>query len=102
MGYNNLDDKELYDKLEKAELASRLKGSSEWKLLEEAARRIVDRAITEFALKTKADDIVRIIELKTIIKKYKFMLFDELEMLVQEGEYAFEEAKQRDIIGKDR
>lgn len=100
MSFDTLDDKELYDKLNKAELADRLLVSPEWKLLKEAASRIVDRAISKFALSTKADDLVAIIELQTVIRKYKFGLLEEIDLLAQEGIIAFEEAKARELITK--
>lgn len=100
MSFDILDDKEIFDKLKKAELAERLLASPEWKLLKEAALRIVDRAISKFALSTKADDLVAIIELQIIIRKYKFGLFEEIDLLAQEGIVAFEEAKDRQLISK--
>jgi len=100
--YSILDDRVLYEKLEKAGLADRLETQPEWKLLKEGSERIIERAIAEFALKTKADDIVRIIELQTIIKKYKYGLFEEIKWLVQEGELIFEEGKNRGILQKHK
>lgn len=98
MNYSVLDDKELLEKIEQAGLAERLVNDPAWGLLQEASKRIIDRAITKFALSTKADDLVSIIELQTIIRKYKLGLFSEIEILRHEGEEAFEEAKNRGSI----
>jgi hypothetical protein len=94
-----LDDKELYDQLEKAGLAEKLESQPEWALIKEAANRIVDRAITEFALRTKPDDMKAIIMLQVIIKKYKFGVFDEIKVLKEASEMLSEEAKSRGIFG---
>lgn len=93
-----LDDKALFDCLHRAELAERLKTSPEWKLLQEAADRIIDRTLKRFALSMKADDIVGIIETQLLLRKYRYGLFDELNQLVAEGESVFEEAVARGII----
>lgn len=97
---SQLDDKELFDQLEKAGLAEKLEDSPEWKLLKEAANRIVERALTEFALRTKPDDQAAIITLQTIIKKYKFGLFDEIKVLKDASNMLYEEARQRGMISK--
>lgn len=98
--FDYLDDRELFDKLQKAGLAEALRNSPEWSLVREAARRIVDRAVEKFAIATKADDVVGIVELQATIRKYKFGLFEEIGQLVQEGEIAFEEAKSRGLFKK--
>ncbi|MFQ5687298.1 MAG: hypothetical protein ACE5GV_11610 [Candidatus Scalindua sp.] len=98
MDYSLLEDKELYDKLERAALANKLKSSNEWKLLEEARKRIVERAVCEFATRTDVTDIAKLTELKVIIKKYKYGLFSELDLLIQEGELAFHEYKNREML----
>ncbi len=95
-----LDDKELYDQLEKAGLAEKLENNPEWKLLKEAANRIIDRAITEFALRTKPDDLKAIIILQTIIKKYKYGIFDEIKVLKDASNMLTEEARDRGLIGQ--
>lgn len=69
-----------------------------WKMLQEAGKRIVDRAIDEFAMKVKAGDTTRIIELQTIIRKYKYGLFDEVRMLKMESDQAYAEAKERGVL----
>lgn len=98
--YSILDDKELYEQLNKAGLIEKLSTSPEWKLLQEAANRIVDRAIREFACNVKATDIVRLIELQTIIRKYKYGLIDEVNILKNESEFIYQTAKDRGLIGK--
>ena len=100
MPYNLMEDKELFDRLHKADLAQKVKTHDDWALLTEARERIVDRAIAAFAMGTKADDLVRIIELQTIIKKYKYGLFDEIEQIAREGELVFNEMRDRDLLHK--
>lgn len=96
---SNIDDKELYDLIEKASLAEKLENDPAWKMLREAGNRIIDRAITEFALRCKPTDIEHIILLQTVIKKYKFGLFDEVRALKVEADQAFIEGKERGVIG---
>ena len=95
--YSALDDKELCEKLLQTDLANRLLNSPEWGLLKEARDRIINRAIAQFVI-TDVTDIGKITELKVILKKYKYGLFSEIEQLAQEGELAFEEAKERSLI----
>jgi hypothetical protein len=95
--YDELDDKELYDKLSQAGLADKLQTSQEWGLLKKAADRIVERAIKAFMV-TPATNTQAIIELQQVIKKYKYGLFAEIEMLRNEGEYVFEAAVERQLI----
>ncbi len=98
--YSILDNKELYDQLSRAGLIEKLATSPEWKLLQEAANRIVDRAIKEFACNVKATDTVRLIELQTIIRKYKYGLIDEVNILKNESEFIYQTAKDRGLIGE--
>ena len=86
-----LSDKELWDKLNQAELAEKILNDPAWALLKEAGNRIVDRALQKFSMAMKADDLVGIIETQLIIKKYKYGLLDELEQLKVEAEYIEEE-----------
>lgn len=67
--------------LRKIDLTTTLVTSNEWRIVKDAAERIVERAVYKFATATKADDLVGIIELQTIIKKYKYGLFSEIEQL---------------------
>jgi hypothetical protein len=97
--YSEFTDKELFDQLEKSGLAEKLMNQPEWKMLEEAGKRIVDRAVTELVLKVKAHEHERIIELQTIIRKYKYGLFDEVRVLKMESDQAFTEAEDRGLIG---
>lgn len=99
--YKDLDDKALFDCLQRATLAEKLKTSPEWKLLQEAADRIVERTLKRFALSMKADDIVGVIETQLLLKKYRYGLFDELNQLVSEGENVFEEAVARGVINNN-
>lgn len=96
---SNVDDKELYELIEKANLADKLVNDPTYKLLREAADRIVERAVTEFALKAEPDNLVEIIKLQTVIRLYKFGLFREVEVLKRESESAYQEAKDRGVFG---
>lgn len=96
----DMDDRELYETLEKAGLVEKLRSDPAWKMLQEAATRIAERAVMEFALKTDPTDTKKIIMLQTILKKYKVGgLFDEIKMLESESNAIFNEAKQRGLIG---
>lgn len=97
--YSTLDDKELFEQLNKAGLIDKLATSPEWKMLTEAANRIVDRAIKEFACNVKATDTLRIIELQTIIRKYRYGLIEEVNILKNESEFIYQTAKDRGLIG---
>jgi len=98
--YNEMSDKELYKQLEQSDLVSKLETDPAWSMLKEAANRIVERAIREFALNPNlSNDASRIIELQTVIKKYRFGLFNEVEMLKSESEFIYQTAKARGLIG---
>jgi len=98
--YKSLDDKALFDQLNKAGLAEKLKSDPDWELFKEGAKRVIDMAVDEFAVRTDPKDLAKIIQLQVIIKKYKFKLFSEIEQIASEGELAFEEAKHRGILRK--
>ncbi len=100
MNYEGYSDIEIYELLEKANLAEMIAEQPEWKLLRTASERIIERAIEQFAKHTDPENLVEIIKLQVTIKKYKYGLFEEVEFLRQDAELAFEEAKARDIIQK--
>lgn len=102
MDYSELEDKELFDKLQQVELSDKLIHSPEWKLLKEAADRIIERALERFALVIKADDMVAVIETQILLRKYKYGLFAEVNQLAQEGELFFEELKERGLLSKEK
>jgi hypothetical protein len=85
MSLEMMDDKDLFDKLEKAGLAEKLENSPEWRLLKEASTRIVEKAVAKLVLSTKATDLLAIVELQTVIRKYKYGLFEEISMLKEEA-----------------
>ena len=99
MELTNIDDKALYDLIEKSNLAEKLETDPAWKMLREAGDRIVERAVNEFATKTNPNDTERIVELQVIIKKYKYGLFDEIRILKQESDTAFRELQERGTFG---
>lgn len=94
---DNMTDKELYDKIHQAGLAERLANSEEWQLVQKAADRIVERAVRTL-VNTPATNMAAVIELQQVIKKYKFGLFAEIEMLRKEGELIFDELKEREAL----
>ena len=96
---NKLGDKELYDQLQKAGLADRLENDESYQLLKEAAKRITDRAVDEFSLKADPTNLAQIIKLQMVIRLYKHGLFKEIEILKNESELLFQEAKDRGIVG---
>jgi len=95
--YSGLNDKELYERIEKAGLVAEFVHSDHGKLIQEAANRIVDRTIAEFALRTKVDDTAKIAELKATIRKWRFELFSEFKLLIDEGGFAADQFKTRPI-----
>jgi hypothetical protein len=96
----DLDDKELLKRLDNAVLAEKLTSDPAWALFKEIAKRIVDRAVNQFALAPPdiLDDRAALADLRATIKKYKFALFSEIETLKQDGVAAHEEARQRNIL----
>lgn len=103
MNVQELDDKTLFDNLQKAGLVDKLETSEEWKMLKEAATRIIDKAVYEFALKTDVSsepkDLAKVIRLQQVLRLYKYGLFREIELLKQESDFLFEEAKDRGMVG---
>jgi hypothetical protein len=93
--FSELEDKELYDKIEQGNLADGFLKSKNGKLVNEAARRIIEKAVCEFALRTDVNDIAKVIELQIIIRKYKFGLFEEIKMLAEDGREAEDELQDR-------
>jgi len=96
-----VEDKELFDRLEKVGLAEKLEASPEWALVKEAANRIVEKAVMEF-ITSDPSDMVRMAQLQIIIKKYKFNLFREINSLKQESTLLYEEAADRGIKVGDK
>ena len=95
---DDISDKELFEKIEEAHLVERLESDPAFNLLKVAASRIVDKAIMEFT-KTAPDDAMAIAQLQIIIKKYKWNLFNEINLIKQESKLVYEEARDRGVIG---
>ena len=105
MSYEELDDKDLYDKIDQGQLADNFIHSENGKLLSEAAKRITERAIEKFALgaimpksldgKDMIGFITEVLELRLIIRKYKYGLFEEIKLLAEEGDRAADELQER-------
>ncbi len=92
-------EKELMDRVEKAELVYRLKNQKEWQVFKEVADRIAENAIRKLVY-TKADDMVAIIELQVVIRKYKFALFSEIKQIIEEGKTAIDAITENDLLDK--
>lgn len=95
MPYSEVDDSVLFEKIQKADFAERIKTQDEWKLFDEMCKRVIDNAVDEFAIKTDPTDIAKIVKLQTIIKLYKHMFLNELNQLITEGRLVFDEIKDR-------
>jgi len=91
-------DKELLNDLENGELAFELTNSKGWKLIVEAMKRVEKKASEEL-INTDPADTSKIIQLQQIIKLYrKEFLPTLIEALKGVGEFAFNEAKSRNIL----
>ena len=95
--FKTLDDKELFEKLHRAEMAEILRTDPRFQLLNEARNRIVERAILKFVTDDDHDNIAKTIEFKIIVKKYKYGLFSEVEQMAKEGDILFDEMQARGI-----
>ena len=91
MDYSRLDDKHLFEEMEKAALAERLTTSPEWQLLDEVRKRAIDRWIDYFIFKMDSNDVADIEKVRSMISIWKYDLFKSLDILKQEGEIAFQE-----------
>lgn len=91
MKYNRLDDKELFDKMEKAALAERLTSSPDWQLLDEIRKRAIDKWIDYFILKMDTKNIADVEMVRSMLAVWKYDLFKTLGIVKQEGQIAFEE-----------
>ena len=91
MDYSRLDDKHLFDEMEKAALAERLTTSPEWQLLDEVRKRAIDRWIDYFIFKMDSNNVADIEKVRSMISIWKYDLFKSLDILKQEGEMAFQE-----------
>lgn len=91
MEYSHLTDAELHDLLAKSDGAQDFLNSKVGKIIQEVAHRKIEHAVAKFALQAKADDLREMIELQTIIRVYKYELFDDVKFLAREGENIFDE-----------
>lgn len=89
--YNLLDDKELFDKMEKAALAERLTTSPEWQLLDEIRKRAIEKWTDYFIFKMDTKNIADVEMVRAMLAVWKYDLFKTLDILKQEGQIAFEE-----------
>lgn len=102
MNFHEMDDKELFENLQRAGLVEKLETSEEWKMLKEASNRIIERTIYEFAMNTYVSsdpkDLGKVIRLQQVLRLYKFGLFKEVDLLKNESEFLFEEARDRGLV----
>ena len=96
MNPQDMTDDELYEALKEADLADRFLESPQGKLIQKASSNIVERAVQEFALNPDiVKDTEKLIELRVIIKKYKYGLFEEIKQLHRYGFLVWQELKNR-------
>ena len=97
MDYARMTDEELEQMAELVDFADRFLLSPQGALVQKAADRIVERAVAEFALAPSdlLKDTEKLMELKVIIKKYKFGLFEEIKQISREGFLVYQELKNR-------
>lgn len=98
MDWNEASDREVLEQLRKAELASRLESSEEWKLIHECLKRTYEGHVK---LLKNADptDISTVTQLQQICKLYSEEFLPALIKNLQSiAEFAFEEAKRRNLL----
>ena len=93
--YSELEDKELHDIIEQSDMAEKFLDSPFGKIIQEAAKRITERAVMDFAKHADPSNIAAMWELKLTIRKYKYGLFDEIKILAEEGRWAYDELTER-------
>ena len=97
MSYQNMTDEELYEALKKADLADKFLESPQGHLLQEAANRIVEKAVVEFAI-CPLEEFKKFenqMAWRLIIRKYKFGLFEEIKQISRDGFLVWQELKNR-------
>jgi len=100
MDWDKASDQEILDQLRRAELADKLERSEEWQLVREAMQRTHDKHVL---LLRKADptDTNSIVQLQQICNMYAEDFLPQLIRNFQNiGEFAFDEAKRRGILGR--
>ena len=100
MDWDTVSDQEIMDQLRSAELAERLEQSEEWKLVREAIKRVYEKhqKLLQSADPTETELIMN---LQVICKMYDEAFLPQLIKNFQNiGEFAFEEAKRRNILDR--
>lgn len=100
MDWDTVSDQEIMDQLRSAELAERLEQSEEWKLIREAIKRVYEKhqKLLQSADPTETELIMN---LQVICKMYDEEFLPQLIKNFQNiGEFAFEEAKRRNILDR--
>lgn len=100
MNWDSLSDQEIFDQLRSAELAEKVENSDEWKLIREAIKRVYEKhqKLLQSADPTETELIMN---LQVICKMYDEAFLPQLIKNFQNiGEFAFEEAKRRNILDR--
>lgn len=94
----DIDDQALLERLSKADCATRLKNSDEWKLFEESCRRVAENAKNKLSI-VDPDNKIEIVRLQLKVSIYGDVVNWIIGQL-QDGHAAFEEAKARDLVNR--
>lgn len=96
--YEEMGSEELIDRIEKSAEIKDLENSPGWRLIQEACKRAANQA-REALSEVDPSDKVLIVKYQQIAKLYGNVLQSLVSSYKQEGLLAFEEAKQRGVIG---
>jgi hypothetical protein len=97
MNFEDLTDRDLIDKLDKAAIAEKLAESYEWSLLKEAFDRVIKKAQAEILDVDPVENPSRIQELQILVKVLRNLVPGIVRGLHEEGRLAFFEAHNRDL-----
>jgi len=94
---SNESDEKLLDRIENSIKITDWENSEQWKLLDSACKRLAKKAENDLK-NVPADNMLRIVELQQIAKLYGDVIGNLIRHLKDDGQIAFEEAKDRGII----
>lgn len=101
MNISDLKNEDLLAALDTGVMVEKFKTSPEWKLIDEACQRLA-RVAQEELLKTSPAHPERIIELQCMVKLYRDVLRSIINSFSAEGNLAFDEAKDRELLKKEQ
>ena len=101
MNIRDLKNEDLLEALDHGVMIDKFKSSEEWKLIDEACQRLA-RVAQEELLKTDPVNATRIIELQCMVKLYRDVLRSIVNSFSDEGNLAFDEAKDRELVTKEQ